>query len=254
MTIIPKKYFGQHFLINKNVSRKITSYLDLDNCCNIIEIGPGSGALTQFLIQKSNNVKLIEIDHEAVDFLKKKYPNNEIIHVDFLKFDLKKIGWKKYSIIGNFPYNISTQILFKIIENRNNIHEVIGMFQKEVANRVCSKPKSKTYGIPSVLIQAFFNCEQLFDVNASDFHPKPKVNSAVIKLTRNNTVNLDCEFNDFKKVIKSAFSQRRKKIKNALKNFTKLDHVDVKFLSKRAEELSVDDFINLTKMIFINSK
>ena len=254
MTITPKKYFGQHFLIKENLSKKIISYLDLDSCCNIIEIGPGSGALTKFLIQKSNNVKLIEIDQEAVEILKKKFPKTEIIHIDFLKFDLKKMGWEKYSIIGNFPYNISTQILFKILENRNNITEVIGMFQTEVANRICSKPKSKTYGIPSVLIQAFFNCEQLFDVTADNFHPKPKVNSTVIKLTRNNTIDLECEYGDFKKIIKSAFSQRRKKIKNALKNFTNLDHVDVNFLSKRAEELSVDDFINLTKMIFCNSK
>tara|TARA_B100001250_G_scaffold53452_1_gene41571 strand:- start:1107 stop:1871 length:765 start_codon:yes stop_codon:yes gene_type:complete len=254
MNVIPKKHFGQHFLINENISKKIADALDLEKSNNIIEIGPGTGSLTKFLIPKSNNLQLIEIDCQAVDFLKKQFPNTQIIHCDFLKLDLNKISWENYNIIGNFPYNISTQILFKIIEHRNNIHEVIGMFQKEVANRICSKPKNKTYGIPSVLIQAFFNCEQLFDVDADNFQPKPKVNSAIVKLTRNHTIYLGCKYDDFKKIIKSAFAQRRKKIKNALKNFTNLDNVDATLLSKRAEELSVSDFINLTKVIFPNSK
>ena len=186
--------------------------------------------------------------------MQKKFYNTKIIHADFLKLNLNSIEWKTYNIIGNFPYNISTQILFKILENRNAINQVVGMFQKEVADRICSSTKSKKYGIPSVLIQAFFKCEKLFDLSENEFDPPPKVKSSVIKLTRNSIQNLGCDYSKFVQIVKISFSQRRKKIKNALKNFINLENSDVShMLSKRAEELSVSDFIELTNIIS-NSK
>jgi len=253
MSFSAKKHFGQHFLKDPKIAEKIVDYLNLDESNHIIEIGPGKGALTDFLIKKTPYIKLIEIDEDAIKFLKKKFYNTQIIHADFLKFNFNLIEWKTYSIIGNFPYNISTQILFKILENRNAINQVVGMFQKEVADRICSSTKSKKYGIPSVLTQAFFKCEKLFDLSESEFDPPPKVQSSVIKLTRNNIHNLGCDHNKFVQIVKMSFSQRRKKIKNALKNFINLDNSDLsQILSKRAEELSVSDFIKLTNTISIS--
>ena len=194
---------------------------------------------------------MIEIDQDLVKILKKKHPQLEIINVDFLKFNLKKIEWNNYSIIGNFPYNISSLILFKIIDNRNTINEVVGMFQKEVAERICSTPNSKKYGIPSVLTQAFFKCEIVFDVDADDFFPKPRVTSTVIKLTRKSNMELGCNYFEFKKIVKLAFAQRRKKIKNALKNFINFKENNLELiLNSRAEQLNVDDFVTLTQIIF----
>ena len=250
MSLIPKKHFGQHFLNDPVVAQKIVNCLSNNGIDKVLEIGPGKGALTQFLIKKKSKVKLIEIDKDAIAILQKKFPNTEIINADFLKLDPSSIGWNKYVIIGNFPYNISTQILFKILENRDNIVEVVGMFQKEVGDRVCSSNNSKKYGIPSVLLQAFFKCEQLFDVSPEKFEPIPKVNSSVIKLTRNNTKDLGCDYVKFQQIVKMCFSQRRKKIKNALKNFINLAESDAENLSsKRAEQLTVSDFIDLTNTI-----
>jgi len=250
MKLKPKKKFGQHFLTNKLIAKKIVDNLNNTPSHLILEIGPGEGALTQFLIEKKNKIKLIEIDEEAIKILRIKFPQIDIIHDDFLKYDLTKSGNKKYIIVGNFPYNISTQILFKILNSRDLVDEVVGMFQKEVADRICSAPNSKKYGIPSVLLQAFFNCQQLFDVSANNFDPKPKVNSSVIKLTRNNKCDLGCDYKQFIQVVKSSFSQRRKKIKNALKNFTNLNDQRIsQMITKRAEELSVKDFIELTNTI-----
>ncbi|MAQ69768.1 MAG: ribosomal RNA small subunit methyltransferase A [Flavobacteriales bacterium] len=254
MTFAPKKYFGQHFLKDSQTANRIVSFLNIDKCDKIIEIGPGKGALTQFLTSVTAYIKVIEIDSEAVDLLKNQFSDIEIIHADFLKLDLNSIPWKKYSIIGNFPYNISTQILFKILEHRDSIQEVVGMFQKEVAERICSEKKSKKYGIPSVLIQAFFKCEKLLDLNENEFSPPPKVKSSVIKLTRNNVRDLGCDYKKFVEIVKRSFSQRRKKIKNALKNFTNLNDSNLDdMMSKRAEELSVSEFVELTNMIS-NSK
>ena len=254
MTFTPKKYFGQHFLKDTQTAKQIVSFLNIDSCNKIIEIGPGKGALTQFLISLKADIKLIEIDSDAIDLLKMEFSNVEIIHADFLKLDLNLMPWKKYSVIGNFPYNISTQILFKILEHRNSITEVVVMFQKEVAERICSKTKSKKYGIPSVLIQAFFKCEKLLDLNENDFDPPPKVKSSVIKLIRNNTHDLGCDYNKFVEIVKISFSQRRKKIKNALKKFINLKDSNLEqMMSKRAEELSVSEFIELTNIIS-NSK
>ena len=255
MSLKPKKVFGQHFLINHNICKKIIDQIDLNHSQNILEIGPGEGALTNYLNEKTNSLKLIEIDYDAFLLLKKKFTKIEIINDDFLKYDLSNLNWEKYTVVGNFPYNISTQILFKILNNKNSITQVIGMFQKEVAERICSPPKSKKYGIPSVLMQAFFNCEIVFDVSRENFRPPPNVESTVIKLSRNHIININCEYDKFVHVVKSAFSQRRKKLKNALKNFTKLDNNNLKpIISKRAEELSVFEFIQLTNILFPNKK
>ena len=257
MKLSPKKSLGQHFLNNSIIAKKIVENIDTSIGNKLIEIGPGTGALTKLLIQRKELViKLIEIDKEAIPILNKKFPELEIIHHDFLQFNLKKINWKNYMIVGNFPYNISSQILFKILENRDAIKQVTGMFQKEFADRICSNPKSKKYGIPSVLLQAFFNCNHLFDVEPNNFVPAPRVMSSVIQLTRNNTSDLGCDYNLFIKVVKTAFSQRRKKLKNALKKISNLEEINENqhLLSKRAEELNVFDFINLTNSIFTNSK
>mgnify|MGYP001203335915 CR=1 FL=1 len=255
MTLQPKKIFGQHFLTNSALCEKITQQIDLNFSQNILEIGPGEGALTKYLKTKTNNLKLIEIDNEACVILKKKFSELQIINEDFLKYNLNNLNWDKYTVVGNFPYNISTQILFKILDNKYSINQVVGMFQKEVAERICSAPKSKKYGVPSVLIQAFFNCEILFDVARENFQPAPNVDSTVIKLSRNQIINLNCDYDKFVNVVKAGFSQRRKKLKNALKNFTKLDNTKLKpLISKRAEELSVFEFIKLTNMLFPNKK
>lgn len=250
MILKAKKKLGQHFLINDDIAESIVENITFLERLNIVEVGPGEGALTKFLIKKSDCVKLVEIDKDAVDLLKYKFPKTEIINEDFLEFKFYDRNLYKYIVVGNFPYNISTQILFKVLENRNMVNELIGMFQKEVAERICSPPNSKKYGIPSVLLQAFYNCELLFDVQPENFRPAPKVNSTVIKLTRNNTDNLDCDYNKFLFVVKSSFLHRRKKLKNALKNFANLDECNATyFANKRAEELSVNDFIKLTKAI-----
>ena len=251
MTVKAKKHLGQHFLINKKISEKIVDSLDLNKNLHIIEIGPGQGALTQFLIKKTNQIILIEIDQECIEVLKNQFQKTKIIYGDILKIDLDILKIDSYSIIGNFPYNISSQILFKVLEHRNNIHQVVGMFQKEVADRICSKPKSKKYGILSVLMQAYFNCTQLLDVYPEDFRPKPKVNSSVIKLTRNNTAKLKCDHKQLTEVVKLAFGQRRKTLKNALKKITNLGELNLtKIMNNRAEELTVSQFVELTIQIF----
>ncbi len=255
MKIKAKKYLGQHFLVNDFISKEITNSLVLTKNKNIVEIGPGLGALTQHLVKKTKFLKLIEIDNDCVEFLEKKFDKIEIIHKDFLRINSFKLLFNRFSIIGNFPYNISSQILFRILEHRNNVVQVVGMFQKEVAERICSKPKSKKYGILSVLIQAYFNCEQLFDVPSINFDPPPKVNSAVIRLTRNTTEKLSCDHNKFIQIVKIGFSQRRKKLKNPLKKIINLKNKNVDInLNKRAEELTVTDFINLTNTIFPKCK
>ena len=242
-----KKKYGQHFLINDLISADIASSIKKNTA--ILEIGPGGGALTKELIKVTKNIKVIEIDRDLNSVLSERFPGLEIINEDFINYELTKIGWKKFSICGNFPYNISTQILFKIIENNNLVHEVVGMFQKEVAERICSEPGSKNYGIPSVVVQAFYDCEILFDVSNDNFKPKPNVLSSVIRLIRNKK-KLNCKYDDFLRIVKVSFSKRRKKIKNALKNFTKLNKVkDELILKKRAEELTVNDYVMLTNRL-----
>lgn len=245
-----KKHLGQHFLKDENIARKIISFLSTENK-NILEIGAGTGVLTKYLKDfPCINYKIIEIDKESVAYLQEAYPGlqQNIIQSDFLQYDLEKLFDGQFSIIGNFPYNISTQILFRVIENRNNVDEVVGMFQKEVAARIASPPGSKEYGILSVLIKAWFDIEYLFSVSENVFVPPPKVKSAVIKIKRNNVKELECNENLFMSVVKTAFNQRRKTLRNALSSFAYKDTSGI-IWGKRAEQLSVDDFIVLTQKL-----
>tara|TARA_B100001250_G_C19729258_1_gene757631 strand:- start:146 stop:916 length:771 start_codon:yes stop_codon:yes gene_type:complete len=245
-----KKKYGQHFLTNENIANKIVQYLDFKNHQQILEIGPGTGVLSKYLIQHCNPI-LIEIDEEAIQHLKTNIPELEkIILGDFLKLDLNPYLKKTNAIIGNFPYNISTQILFKILEHKNSIQTVIGMFQKEVAERICSKPNNKKYGIISVLIQTYYNCKIMIDVKKGNFNPPPNVESSVIELRRNSIKTLNCNEEKFISIVKMSFNQRRKKLKNSLKNLC-LDYNNSTkdIMEKRPEQLSVNDFILLTNNI-----
>ena len=242
-----KKHLGQHFLNNDEIALKITDLLSKKNN-QVLEIGPGMGILTKFLIKKNIDLKVIEIDHESSNFLKIEYPElkNKIIDGDFLKLELNSVFANNFSIIGNFPYNISSQILFKTFENKDIVNELVGMFQKEVAERiVCQNGKNR--GVLSVLIQTYYDVEYCFSVDEHEFIPPPKVKSGVIKITRNNRQKLNCNNQLFKKIIKSAFNQKRKTIKNALKCFNFNDENKIKhLLHLRAENLSVEDFITIT--------
>ena len=246
-----KKKLGQHFLKDLNIARKISETLTFDNYKKVIEIGPGMGVLTRFLIEKTKDLHLIEIDSDSVNYLKDHYKEKDfkLIEGDFLKLDIEKIlGPEQFAIIGNFPYNISTQIIFKTLEHRNQIPFFSGMFQKEVAERVASQPGNKNYGIISVLLQAYYDIEYLFTVNEEVFTPPPKVKSGVIRLIRRENQSLDCDEKLFKRVIKTAFNQRRKTLRNALKSITLVDEKKAEpYLVQRAEQLSVDDFIQLTQ-------
>lgn len=249
--IRPKKHFGQHFLHDENIARKIIGYLP-DEAINILEIGPGTGTLTKYLIKNKNyNSFFLEVDPESVRFLYQTYPEikDKLISADILDYDLSLIT-SPFTIIGNFPYNISTQILFKVIEFRKIIPEVVGMFQKEVAERVASPPGSKKYGILSVLLQAYYNIDYLFTVSENVFYPPPKVKSGVIRLRRNNIEKLECNEDLFFSVVKTAFNQRRKTLRNALKSLSMARPESVShLLDKRAEQLSVTDFVLLTDAI-----
>tara|TARA_B100001540_G_C15614087_1_gene554485 strand:- start:42 stop:812 length:771 start_codon:yes stop_codon:yes gene_type:complete len=244
-----KKYLGQHFLTDKKIANNIVDLLHSDANL-VVEVGPGMGILTSYLLKKDVDLKLVEIDEESILYLKENYPNtiNKIKNMDFLKLDLRKEYKQKFSLIGNFPYNISSQILFKVWENCNQINEVIGMLQKEVAERVVAK-KGKKRGIISVLIETFYDSEYCFTVSEDVFNPKPKVKSAVIKLKRNQRKKLDCNLVLFKNLIKLSFNQRRKTLRNALKSFSLENELrSTNLLQKRAEELSVEEFIHITKI------
>ena len=245
-----KKHLGQHFLNDLNIAQNIADSLQHQAYKQVLEIGPGMGVLTQFLLQKDSEVFVIEIDTESVVFLKTHFPqlNNHIIEGDFLKLPLNEIFKEPIALIGNFPYNISSQILFKALEHKDIIPEIAGMFQKEVAERVASQPGNKNYGIISVLLQAYYDIEYLFTVNEDVFTPPPKVKSGVIRLIRKENQTLDCDEKLFKRVVKTAFNQRRKTLRNALKSITLVDEKKAEpYLGLRAEQLSIDDFILLTK-------
>jgi len=246
----PKKHLGQHFLNDEKIAFNITNLLS-DGTQNVVEIGPGMGVLTQFLVKKDFTTEVVEIDTESVFYLKLNYPqlSDKITEGDFLQLNLKEKYPYSFSLIGNFPYNISSQILFKAFENRDQIPEVIGMFQKEVAERVACK-KGKKKGILSVFLQAFYDIEYCFTVNEDVFTPPPKVKSGVIKLVRNSRKELPVDEQKFKRVVKAGFSQRRKTLRNALKPFTFINESEIaNLLPLRAEQLSVDDFIKLTKHV-----
>ena len=250
MEVRAKKALGQHFLKDENIARQIAESLT-GLTPHVLEIGPGMGVLTKYLYNKENiDFHAIEIDTESVDYLHAHYPSLHVIEGDFLTLDLSSLFSESFAVIGNFPYNISSQILFKVFDNRNRIPEVVGMFQKEVAERVAAKPGSKTYGILSVLLSAFYNIEYLFTVHEHVFNPPPKVKSAVIRLQRNDVTTLECDEKLFVQVVKTGFNQRRKTLRNALRQLNmSLDAVPEQYLSLRAEQLSVSDFITITNSL-----
>ena len=250
----PKKSLGQHFLKDQGIAQRIVDALQLPAGKNaVMEIGPGTGVLTQYLAKNPNiDLTLVELDRDSVAYLKQHYPalQTKIIEGDFLDLDLTVITRPNFHIIGNFPYNISSQIFFKVLENRNQVRQVVCMLQKEVADRVAEKEGSKTYGILSVLLQAYYDIEFLFKVPPGVFFPPPKVMSGVIRLIRNNRETLGCDEVLFKKVVKQSFQNRRKTLRNALKPLNLNASVyALPIMDKRAEQLSVEQFISLTKLI-----
>ena len=252
--VSPKKFLGQHFLIDENISKKIVNSVSLNDFDKIIEIGPGKGALTKYLFEFNDKLMLIEYDTESVNFIKnsfKKY-NPKIVNEDFLKYNLKAALSRssKNLIIGNFPYNISSQIIFKVLDNYSLVNKLVGMFQKEVAERIISKPNSKEYGIISVKTQLFYDVKILFDVSPNVFFPKPKVNSSVISMTRRDNTDINFNAKLFDKLVKLSFQQRRKKIKNSLKKLDIKENIlEDSIFDLRPEQLSVKDFIKLTQKI-----
>ena len=260
----PKKFLGQHFLTDLSIASRIADTVDACPELPILEVGPGMGVMTQYLVQKSRQVKVVEIDYESVEYLRKTYPELEdsIIEDDFLKMHLDRtFEGKPFVLTGNYPYNISSQIFFKMLDFKELIPCCTGMIQKEVAERMAAKPGSKTYGILSVLIQAWYDVEYLFTVEPNVFNPPPKVRSAVIRMTRNKTIDLGCDEKLFKRLVKTTFNQRRKTLRNNIKpllsqlqaergvaiDFTTL--LADQMMNLRPEQLSVEDFKNLTLRI-----
>ena len=256
MTLVrAKKHLGQHFLTDKNIAIKIVDSLRPENRYQqVLEVGPGMGILSDVLLERTAayEVSLIDIDTESYEFLQKKYPRlgSKLINADFLELDFAAGFTGPLGIIGNFPYNISSQILFKVLDNRQQVVEVVGMFQKEVAERCASKAGSKEYGILSVFLQAYYKVEYLFTVKAGVFNPPPKVLSAVIRLTRNEVAQLDCDEKLFWQVVKAGFNQRRKTLRNALSSLINKEKMtEEPLLDLRAERLTVGDFVRITQLI-----
>ena len=253
MSVRAKKHLGQHFLKDESIASKIAESLSFEGYQNVLEIGPGMGVLTKYLLKKDKKIWVVEIDRESIDYLKSHYLHlsERIINADFLKMDLAvQFNNEPIAIIGNFPYNISSQIVFKTIACRDQVPEFSGMFQKEVALRIAAGPGSKTYGILSVLTQAFYDVEYLFSVPPSVFNPPPKVDSGVIRLVRKKDFQLPVDPAFFFRVVKTAFNQRRKTLRNSLKSFQISDKLkeDVIF-AQRPEQLSVEQFLKLTKSL-----
>lgn len=257
-----KKHLGQHFLKDENIAKKIGDTLTLEGYRNVIEIGPGMGVLTKYILQKDVDIIAMDLDSESIEYLNTNFhlehheilkgnTKFKVIEADFLKFDLSMLfPGEQFAITGNFPYNISTQIVFKTLENKDRIPEFTGMFQKEVAQRICEKAGSKAYGILSVLTQAFYTAEYLFTVAPDVFNPPPKVESGVLRLIRKKEYSLPCNEKLFFKVVKTTFGQRRKTLRNSLKTFSLTEEIRaLDFLSKRPEQLSVEEFIELTLII-----
>ena len=260
-SVRPKKFLGQHFLTDLSIASRIADTVDACPGLPILEVGPGMGVMTQFLVRKSRQVKVVEIDHESVEYLRRTYPELEdsIIEDDFLKMHLERtFSGAPFVLTGNYPYNISSQIFFKMLDYKELIPCCTGMIQKEVAERMAAVPGSKTYGILSVLIQAWYNVEYLFTVEPGVFNPPPKVRSAVIRLTRNETTSLGCDEKLFKKLVKTTFNQRRKTLRNNIRPLLSLLERESQgktdftalladpIMMKRPEQLSVEDFIGLT--------
>lgn len=250
-----KKNLGQHFLVDLSIAKRIVDALS-DNQRNAVEIGPGMGVLTQYLIQrKALNTKFIEIDGESVEYLRNHFPecnDQTLLQADFLHLRLDELfAGEKFSVIGNFPYNISSQIFFKILEYKDLVPETVCMLQREVARRLASPPGNKDYGILSVFLQAYYDIEYLFTVDEGVFNPPPKVKSGVIRLTRNSVAKLDCDEQLFRTVVKSTFNQRRKTLWNSVRTI-QFDHEQIRnhpFMKLRPEQLSVAQFVELTNVI-----
>jgi len=250
----PKKHLGQHFLTDPNIAKRITDSLSTSECKNIIEVGPGKGVLTVFLLEREGiNLVPVEIDHESVEYLLSHIPalESKLVEADFLAFDLNTLFPEAecFSIIGNFPYNISSQIFFKVLDYKDQVKEVVCMIQKEVAERIISPPGNKTYGILSVLLQTWFKTEYLFTVNAGSFFPRPDVQSAVVRFTRNDRTELGVNAKKFKTVVKTAFNQRRKMLRNSVKGLLSESVMENPLFQKRPEQLSVEQFIELTRYL-----
>ena len=255
-SVRPKKQLGQHFLTDQNIARRIAESLTADRCRTALEIGPGMGVLTQYLLQRSDiTLYAAEIDSESVTYLHDHFPTltPRLIEGDFLQMNLVNLFPGGVNIIGNFPYNISSQIFFTVLDNRDLIPEVVGMIQREVAVRIAEPPGSRDYGILSVLLQAWYDIEYLFTVNEGVFNPPPKVKSAVIRLRRNQVRQLDCDERLFVRVVKAAFNQRRKTIRNALRAaFGDFNGAEHPYFGKRAEQLGVAEFVELTQWVDTN--
>lgn len=249
MNVRAKKHLGQHFLTDENIALKIVEGLSFEDYNKVLEVGPGTGVLTKYLLERNVQLFLAEIDTESIDYLKQNYlklSENNFVG-DFLKTDFSYTNGEQLAIIGNFPYNISSQILFKIVDHFQQIPEMVGMFQKEVAERTAAVPRTKDYGILSVLVQAYYDVKYLFTVHENVFNPPPKVKSGVIRLTRNPKPGLEGNEILLKQIVKAGFNQRRKKLSNALKILNIPEALKThEFMDKRAEELLVEDFISFT--------
>ena len=253
----PKKNLGQHFLTDLNIAKRIADTVDSMPNLPVLEVGPGMGVLTQYLMEKPREMKVVEIDTESVAYLHEKYPrlDNNIIGEDFLQMDLSKVfDGQQFVLTGNYPYDISSQIFFKMLDNKQLIPCCTGMIQREVAQRMASEPGNKAYGILSVLIQAWYDVEYLFTVDENVFNPPPKVKSAVIRMTRNSTTDLGCDEELFKRTVKTVFNQRRKMLRVSLRQMLNMANADAEFLAhdfmtKRPEQLSIAQFVELTNLV-----
>jgi 16S rRNA (adenine1518-N6/adenine1519-N6)-dimethyltransferase len=257
-SVRPKKFLGQHFLNDLSIARDITDALHMpeEGLRRVLEIGPGMGVLTRFLLEQSRcDLYVVDIDGESIEYLKRNIaiPHHQILHLDFLSMDLNAFSESPFSIIGNFPYNISSQILFKVLEHKDSVCQVVGMFQKEVGERIASPPGKKAYGILSVFMQAWYDAEYLFTVPEHVFTPPPKVKSAVVRFTRKKDSMMRSREKDFMRVVKTAFNQRRKTLRNALKGLQPVSDGEMPFAEKRAEQLSWQEFDALT-LFFMGEK
>lgn len=252
MEVRPKKSLGQHFLKDQSLALRIVNLLEAKGEGDVIEIGPGTGILTGYLLERfKDNFYAVELDRESVDFLSIKFPelDSKIFSIDFLKFDISEKFHGNVFIIGNFPYNISTQILFRVLQYRDQVKELVGMFQREVARRITTGPGSKEYGILSVLLGAFYEMSYEITVSEKVFSPPPKVKSAVIRLVRNSVQELPCNEQTFFRIVKMSFNQRRKTLRNSLSSLVLTENRPFEMLNKRPEQLSVDEFFEVTRFI-----
>ncbi len=254
MKVKAKKHLGQHFLKDPSICQRIAGDLKMAKSQNVLEVGPGTGALSKWLIadKRIQELYLMDVDEESITYLKMLYPerSSNILFEDFLSYDLNKfLPGESFNVVGNFPYNISSQILFRCLEFKDRIPEIVGMFQREVAQRIAKGPGSKQYGILSVFMQAYYDIEYLFTVDEDVFDPPPKVKSGVIRCTRNQRTSLPCDEKLFKRVVKTAFNQRRKTLRNSLKPLLSGLELPEKYSGERPEQCSVEDFILLTEMI-----